>query len=55
MLVPMEDFISLFSRMSCHLKYFEILNETTTKMHDFILEFHSTKFYFVLLVFYGIK
>jgi hypothetical protein len=43
----MEDFILLFQRMSCHRKYFETINETITKMHDFILEFYNTKFYVV--------
>jgi hypothetical protein len=51
----MEDFISLFLRITCHLKYFEIINETTPKMHDFILEFHNIKLYFVSLVIYGMK
>jgi hypothetical protein len=37
----MEDFISLFSRMSCPLKCFETANETTRKMHDLILEFYK--------------
>jgi hypothetical protein len=49
----MEDFILMFSRMSCHLKCFETIDETTPKINDFILEFHNTKFYF-LLVIYGI-
>jgi hypothetical protein len=39
-LLLIEDFISLFSKMSCYLKYFETTNETIPKMHDFILEFH---------------
>jgi hypothetical protein len=39
-LLSIEDFISLFSRMSCHLKCFETTNETIPKMHDFILKFH---------------
>jgi hypothetical protein len=30
-LLPMENFILLFSSMSCHLKYFEITNETIPK------------------------
>ncbi len=34
---------------------FEIVNETTPKIHDFILEFHNTKFYIISLVIYGIK
>jgi hypothetical protein len=51
----MEGFISLFPRLPCHLKYFENVNETTPKMHDFILEFHSTKFYVVSLIIYGMK
>jgi hypothetical protein len=38
--------------MLCHIKYFEIINETTTKIHDFILEFYNTKFYFISLVIY---
>jgi hypothetical protein len=56
----MGNFISLFSRMSfiffakkrdvIHLKCFEIINGTTPKMNDFILEFHNTKFYVVPLV-----
>jgi hypothetical protein len=46
----MEDFISLFLRIPCHLKCFEIVNDVTHKMYDFILEFHNTKFYFVSLV-----
>jgi hypothetical protein len=54
-LLPVQDFISLFSRVSCHQKYFEIINETTLKMHDFILEFHNTNFYVVSLVVYVIK
>jgi hypothetical protein len=45
-----QDFISLFIRMSCHQISFETINETTSKMNDFILEFHNTKFYVVLLV-----
>jgi hypothetical protein len=51
----MEGFISLFSRLSCHLKYFKIINKITHKIHDFILEFHNIKFYVVLLVIYEIK
>jgi hypothetical protein len=51
----MVDFILLFSNMSCYLKYFKTVNKTTSKMHDFILEFHNNKFYFVSLVFYEIK
>jgi hypothetical protein len=46
----MEDFISLFSIMSYHLKYFEEVNEATSKTHDFILEFN---FYVVPLVVMG--
>jgi hypothetical protein len=41
----MENFISLFLRIICHLKYFETVNETTSKIYDFILEFDNTKFY----------
>jgi hypothetical protein len=48
----MEDFIVLFSNMSCHLKYFKT---TITKMHDFILEFYKNKLYFISLVVYGMK
>jgi hypothetical protein len=51
----MEDFILLFSEISCHLKYFETVNKTTHKIHDFILEFYNTKFYFISLVFYEMK
>jgi hypothetical protein len=54
-LLAREDFISWFSSMSCHLKYFEIANGTTPKMHDFILDFNNIKFYFVSLVVYGMK
>jgi hypothetical protein len=54
-LLPMEDFISLFPRMPCHQKYFETVNETTPKMHDFILEFHNTKFYVAPSVVYEMK
>jgi hypothetical protein len=50
-----EYFISLFPRMSCHKKYFKAVNETAPKIHDFILEFHNTKFYVVLLVIYMMK
>jgi hypothetical protein len=42
-------------QMSCHLQYFKIVNETSPKMHDFILEFHITKFYIDPLVVYKIK
>jgi hypothetical protein len=41
--------------MSCHLKCFQTVNETTPKMHDFILEFYNTKFYVVPLVVYEMK
>jgi hypothetical protein len=54
-LLPIEDFISLFSKMTCHLKYFETVNKTTYKMHDFIVELHNTKFYIVLLVVFEMK
>jgi hypothetical protein len=54
-LLPMEDFISLFSKISCHLKYFETVNETTPKIYDFILEFYNTKFYVVPLIGYVLK
>jgi hypothetical protein len=53
--MSMEDFISLFSRLPCHQKYFETVNEITPKIHDFILEFYNTKFYVVPLIVYGIK
>jgi hypothetical protein len=36
-------------------KYFEIVNETTLKIHSFILEFYNTNFYIVPLVVYVIK
>jgi hypothetical protein len=51
----MEDFISLFLIIPCHQKCFETINETTPKMHDFILEFHNTRFYVVPLGVYGMK
>jgi hypothetical protein len=54
-LLPIEGFISLFSILSCHLKYFETVNETAPKIYDFILEFHITKFYVVPLIVCGIK
>jgi hypothetical protein len=54
-LFPLEDFISVFPSMPCHLKCFETVNKTTPKIHDFILKFHNTKFYFVLLVVYEMK
>jgi hypothetical protein len=54
-LLPMEDFISLFSKISCHLKYFETVNETIPKIYDFILEFYNTKFHVVPLVVYWMK
>jgi hypothetical protein len=38
----MENFISLFLRMSYHLKYFKTINETTPKIYNFILEFYNT-------------
>jgi hypothetical protein len=51
----MDDFISLFLTMPFHLKCFKTVNETTLKIRDFIVEFYSTKFYFVLLVVYEMK
>jgi hypothetical protein len=51
----MENFISLFLRMLCHLKYFETINETTPKIYDFILKFNNIKFYVVSLVVYVMK
>jgi hypothetical protein len=51
----MEYFILLFPRISYHLKYFETINETSPKLHDFILKFHNTKFYVVSLVVYVMK
>ena len=51
----MEDFILLFPRVPCHLKYFEITNETNSIMHGFIMEFHNVKIYFVSLVGYAMK
>jgi hypothetical protein len=41
-LLAMENFISLFLRISYHLKYFETINETTPKIYNFILEFYNT-------------
>jgi hypothetical protein len=40
----------LFLILPCHLNHFKPTNETTSTMHDFILKFHNTKFYFVSLV-----
>jgi hypothetical protein len=54
-LLPVQDFISLFPRMSCDKKCFETVNETTPKMHDFILKFYNTKFYVVPSVVYVMK
>jgi hypothetical protein len=51
----MEYFILLFLRILCHLKCFKIVNETTAKIHDFILEFRTTKLYVVPLVVYRMK
>jgi hypothetical protein len=48
-------FYFVVSRVSCHLKCFKMVNETTHKMNDFILEFHNIKFYFVSLVIYVMK
>jgi hypothetical protein len=50
-----QDFISLFPIVSCHEKYFETVNETTYKIHDFILKFNNTKFFVVSLVVYAVK
>jgi hypothetical protein len=36
-------------------KKIETVNETTTKIHDLILEFNNTKFYVIPLVVYGMK
>jgi hypothetical protein len=51
----MKDFISLFPKTACHLNCFEAANKTSLKIHDFILEFHNTKSYFISLVVYVIK
>jgi hypothetical protein len=51
-LLPVQDFISLFLRMSCYQKCFETVKKITHKIHDFILEFHNIKFYVVPLVIY---
>jgi hypothetical protein len=48
-------FYFIVSKMICHQKYFEIINGTTTKIYGFILEFHNTKFYVILLIIYVIK
>jgi hypothetical protein len=50
-----EYFISLFSKMIYYLKCFEIVNEITPKIYDFILEFYNTKFYVVPLIGYVLK
>jgi hypothetical protein len=44
-LLSMENYISLFLRITCHLKYFKTVNKTISKIYDFILEFDNTKFY----------
>jgi mannose/fructose/N-acetylgalactosamine-specific phosphotransferase system component IID len=54
-LLSIEDSILLFFKIPCHKKCFKIVNETTSKMYDFILEFYNTKFYVVSLVIYGMK
>jgi hypothetical protein len=48
-------FHSIIFKNVNHLKYFETANETNHKIHDFILKFYNTKFYFVLLVVYRMK
>jgi hypothetical protein len=53
--VLVQYFILLFLRMSCHQKYFKIVNKTTSKIHGFILKFDNTKFYIVSLVVYVMK
>jgi hypothetical protein len=50
-----EDFIWLLSRMSYYLKLFENVDETTPEIHDFILKFDNTKFYFISSVVYVMK
>jgi hypothetical protein len=54
-LLLVYDFISLFLRTSCHQRCFETVNETTHKIHNFILKLHNTKFYVVSLVVYMMK
>jgi hypothetical protein len=51
----MNNSILLFLGMSCHQKYFKIVNKITPKIHNFILEFHNTKLYVVSLVVYEMK
>jgi hypothetical protein len=46
-LLSMEDFISLFLKMLFYLKYFKTINKIISKIDDFILYFHNTKFYVV--------
>jgi hypothetical protein len=46
-LLLIDDFISLFLSMWCDLIFLKIANKTTSKIHDFILEFHNIKFYFI--------
>jgi hypothetical protein len=47
--------ISLFPRILCHQKYFKTVNQTTHKIHSFILDFHNTKLYVISLVVYVMK
>jgi hypothetical protein len=37
------------------LKYFEIINEPTSKIHGFILQFYNIKLYVGLLIVYMIN
>jgi hypothetical protein len=55
MLVGYSDFILLFLKLAYHQTCFEIVNEITPKIYDLILEFHTTKFYIVSLIVYGMK
>jgi hypothetical protein len=51
----MEDFISLFPRMSCYQKYFETVNKKHLKCIISFLLFHNTKFYVIPFVVYRMK
>jgi hypothetical protein len=41
---PNGVFYFIVSKNAMHQKYFETINETIPKIHDFILEFHNTTF-----------
>jgi hypothetical protein len=45
----------VYTSVTSSKMFFELTNKTITIMHDFILKFHSTKFYFDSLVISEIK